>query len=184
MERHLKTSGSKYGSVAQVFHWGILLLVGVQIYVAVLAFRSPDEAEAAALLARHRPLGIVILVLMLLRLFWRIGNPPPPLPATLNSAGKVAARATHWLLYALLVCIPLTGWIKAGAEGIPVSFFGMGALPALSGDNPALAETLRTVHLLLNTTLLVLVPVHIVAALWHQFWKHDGTLQRMLPGGR
>ena len=173
---------SRYSPVAQALHWLVALLVASQIWLAITAFRAPDPAEAAALLARHRPLGLMIMLLMLARLGWRLANPPPPLPVTLNRPGRALARLTHRGFYVLLIAIPMVGWVKAGADGVAVQLAGTLTLPSLASPDPDVARTLRATHLYLNTMLLALLPLHVLAALWHQLWRRDGTLLRMLPG--
>jgi cytochrome b561 len=167
--------------VAQSLHWLILVLVMSQVYLAVAAFRSTDPVREAELLNVHRPLGLTIFVLMLARLVWRLLNAQPRPVANLSGLQRGLARATHWMLYGLLLLIPLTGWLKAGAESISVSYFGLFTVPGLAGPDEALTQSLRAVHLYLNTALLVLVPIHVLAALWHHFWRRDETLRRMWP---
>jgi cytochrome b561 len=179
----LRNTASRYGAVSKGLHWLIMVFVISQIYLAVAAFQATDPAREVALLALHRPLGVTILGLMLLRLCWRLINVQPALPDTLSPAGRGLARTTHWMLYALLLLIPLTGWVKAGAESIEVSYFGLFTLPGLTGPDDGLRQTLRMTHLYLNTALLALVPLHLLAALWHHFWRRDDTLRRMLPFG-
>ena len=177
----LRNTASSYGRVSQGLHWLVMALVIGQIYLAVAAFRAMEPAREAGLLALHRPLGMTILGLMLARLAWRLMNVQPALVATLSGAQRGLARTTHWMLYALLLLIPLTGWVKAGADGVDLSYFGLFSVPHLAGPDAGLAKSLRMVHLYLNTALLALVPVHVLAALWHHFWRRDQTLRRMLP---
>jgi cytochrome b561 len=177
----VRNTATRYGVVAQLLHWLILLLVMSQIYLAVAAFRSTDPVREAELLDIHRPLGLTILILMLARLVWRVLNLQPKPADNLSGLQRGLARATHWTLYGLLLLIPLTGWLKAGAESISVSYFGLFTVPGLTGPDEALRQSLRVVHLYLNTALLLLVPIHVLAALWHHFWRRDDTLRRMFP---
>lgn len=177
----LRNSVHRYGRVAQGLHWLIVLLVFLQIYLAVAAFGANDPGRESELLALHRPLGITILGLILVRLGWRLVNAVPPAPRTIAAPLRFVARATHWLLYALLISIPLVGWVKAGSEGIDVNYFGWFTVPNWLGPEPDLSQPLRMTHLYLNTALLGLVSLHVLAALWHQFWVKDATLRRMLP---
>ncbi|UCG73523.1 MAG: cytochrome b [Chromatiales bacterium] len=177
----LRNSVRRYGYVAQGLHWLIVLLVFGQIYLAVAAFGADDPGRESELLALHRPPGITILGLILVRLAWRLINDVPPAPSAIAAPLGFVARATHWLLYALLISIPLVGWVKAGSEGIEVDYFGLFAVANWLGPDPALSQVLRMTHLYLNTALLGLVSLHVLAALCHQFWLKDGTLRRMLP---
>ena len=147
-----------------------------QIYLAITAFGTDDPVRKAALLALHRPFGVTILCLMIARLAWRLANVQPALPGTLSPAGRGLARTTHYTLYALLLLIPLVGWVKAGAEDINAASLGLFPIPALTGPDDSLVQPLRMTHLYLNTALLALVPVHVLAAFWHHFWRRDNDL--------
>lgn len=177
----MRNTANNYGGVAKALHWLVVAVVVGQIYLAITSFGTDEPLRKAALLALHRPLGVTILCLMIARLAWRLNSLQPALPGTLSPAGRGLARATHYTLYALLLLIPLVGWVKAGAEGINISFFGLFPILALTGTDDSLVQPLRMTHLYLNTALLALVPVHVLAALWHQFWRRDNTLRRMLP---
>ncbi|MEE4186680.1 MAG: cytochrome b/b6 domain-containing protein [Gammaproteobacteria bacterium] len=91
----LHNSLSRYGSVAQAFHWVIVGLVAVQVYLAIVAFRSTDDAAAADMLALHRPLGLAILTLMVVRLAWKLTNPRP---ATTPGLQRMSATRPSWPL--------------------------------------------------------------------------------------
>jgi len=95
-----------------------------------------------------------------------------------------AAGAMHWVLYALIVVIPVTGWLYSSAAGVPTVYLGVIALPDLVTKDKALAELLKSVHVTLNYSLLVLVVMHVAAALQHHFIVRDEVLARMLPGVR
>jgi cytochrome b561 len=178
----IRNTETRYGAVSKSLHWSIMLLVVGQIYLAITAFGADDPMREAGLLALHRPLGMTILVLMLMRLAWRLTSVRPRPPPGLSAATRGLALATHWLFYGLLIAIPLTGWAKAGAESVSVGYFGLFTVPNWTSSDAALTQTLRMTHLYLNTALLVLVPVHIAAATWHHFWRRDNSLRRMLPG--
>jgi cytochrome b561 len=93
-----------------------------------------------------------------------------------------AAHGLHHLLYVFIFAVPLSGYFYTLAAGFPVVYFGLFQLPVLIAKNPALAETLKTVHYWLNMTMAALVLLHVLAALKHTFVDRDGTLRRMLPG--
>ena len=93
-----------------------------------------------------------------------------------------ASRATHAALYALMLAIPISGWIYSSATGISVVYLGLVPLPDLIPKDREVAKTLLIVHKSLNYLLAAVVTMHVAAALKHQFVDRDGVLDRMLPG--
>jgi cytochrome b561 len=119
-------------------------------------------------------------MLVWLRLAWRLMFPPPPWLEGMSSAMKFAAHAGHWALYALMVVIPLTGWLMSSAKGFQTVWFGVLPLPDLLAKDKALGEQLAQLHWALNVGLLLLIAGHAGAALWHHLVQKDDTLRRML----
>jgi len=128
----------------------------------------------------HKWVGITIFLLVAARLIWRAANVPPP-PILGPPWQQVAAVVNHWLLYVLLICIPLSGWLMSSAYGVGVVYFGVIPLPDLIGKNKELGDTLKALHETLAFTMLALVTVHAVAALKHHLLDRDAVLHRMLP---
>lgn len=177
----LRNSATGYGYVAQALHWSIAVLVVVQFVLANRADGLPIGVEKFATLAQHKSFGITILVLALIRLVWRLTDPPPPLPSTVGPVTRRIALTTHWAFYALLFALPLTGWAQSSAANFPVSWFGLFQLPDFVPVDKALFEQVHEVHEALAATLFFLAILHVVAGLKHQFYDHDGLLRRMLP---
>lgn len=175
-------SMQRYGSIPQLLHWLVVLLLATQFVLASLADDLPDGIEKLAMLARHKSVGITILGLAVLRVAWRLLDRPPPLPP-MPAWQRGVATLTHWGLYALLIAMPLTGWTMSSAANYPVSWFGLVQLPDLVGTSEDLHETLEEIHEALASSLLALVALHVLAALKHQFVDRDGLLSRMLPWG-
>ncbi len=171
-----------YDPVAQMFHWLVVALLVVQYATElVLPYLLPKTAEDG-LVAWHLSVGPTILLVMLLRLAWRLTHPPPPPPADLPPALRLLSRATHWLFYAILILLPLLGWTAASAFGARVYLLGLIPLPALVAQNKPLAETVGGVHGAVALALLALIALHIAGALYHALIKRDGVVRRMLPG--
>ncbi len=124
---------------------------------------------------------MTVFLLLLLRLAWRVGHQPPPLPDSMPLWQRHAANGLHLLLYLLLFAIPLSGWLMSSAKGFQTVYLGVLPLPDLIGKDKALGDLLRQVHEMLNMTLLVLLLAHVGAALKHHFIERDGILARMLP---
>jgi len=177
----IRNTVHRWGVVAQLLHWLIVVLIITQFTLATLFDDLPPSARKLALLARHKSVGITILMLAVLRLLWRWTNPTPTLPDTLKPWERSLARLTHALLYALLFAVPLAGWMMSSARGFPVSWFGFFTLPDLVPKNKALYEVLLTTHGILAWTLGVVAIIHMLAALKHHFVLKDDVLRRMLP---
>jgi cytochrome b561 len=179
-----RSSSSRYGAVAQAFHWVIAALIVTQFVLANLADDLPIGAHKLALLARHKSFGMTVLMLAVLRLLWRLKNRPPELPSGMTPLERMLARATHAAFYVLLFAMPLTGWLMSSAKNYSVSWFGLFTWPNLVGKNEALFEALRSTHHILSDVLFVIAVLHILAALKHHFWNKDDVLLRMLPLAR
>ena len=176
----LTNSGTRYGLVPQFLHWIVVAMIIVQYVLAEAADELPTGVEKLATLAQHKSVGLTILLVALLRIGWRLFDPPPP-PPPMPAWQRLAAAANHWGLYALLFAMPLTGWMMSSASNYPVSWFGLVQLPDLVGPDRGLKHLLEEVHETLANALIALVLLHVAAALKHQFWDRDGLLWRMLP---
>jgi cytochrome b561 len=176
-----RSSPLRYGAVAQAFHWIIAALVVTQFVLANLEDDLPIGAHKLALLARHKSVGMTVLMLAILRLLWRLKNPPPELPPDMTPLERKLARGTHVLFYVLLFAMPVTGWMMSSAKNYSVSWFGWFTWPNLIGKNETAFNVLHSTHEILSDVLLVLAILHILAALKHHFWNKDDVLVRMLP---
>jgi cytochrome b561 len=177
----LRNTTRRWGAIAQLLHWLIVLFIVAQFTLATLFEQLPAGAKKLTLLSRHKSIGITILMLALLRLAWRWSNPTPTLPDTLKPYERTLARLTHALLYVLLFAVPLSGWLMSSARGFPVSWFGFLQLPDLVPKNKVLYEALVTTHGIFAWTLGIVATVHLGAALKHHFVLKDDVLRRMLP---
>lgn len=190
----LRNNELRYGSVAMTLHWLIALCVlvnlGLGLYMADLPRSDPDRFM---LFQTHKSIGLTVLVLSLLRLGWRLINPIPPLPRGMNSLLRFASRATHFLLYFMIVAIPLAGWamVSSSPLGLATPYFGLFSWPNISflADLPR-ATKMHNVDLFLETHELLadltigLIALHVLGALYHQFLRRDDVLRRMIPGTR
>lgn len=173
-----------YTAVAKLLHWVIAAAVLTAVPVAIAMVRVGSGPLQNTLYDLHRSLGVLILVLMLIRLFWRLYKPAPPLVEGLPPWQAAAARATHWLLYAALLAMPLLGWAGTSAFGAPITVFGLFEWPAMLGKDQQLAGVLLGIHTWLGFAATALVILHVGAALHHHFVRKDDTLRRMMPGYR
>ena len=177
----INLTASRYGRVAQSLHWIIAALIVLQFVLASLADDLPLGMQKLAMLARHKSVGMTILMLAVARLVWRLGHPAPALPAGMTGLERWAARFTHWLFYALLFAMPLSGWLMSSAKNYTVSWFGLFSWPNLIAPSEAGFKALRQTHQVLAGVLFFTALLHIAAALKHHFWNKDDVLRRMLP---
>jgi cytochrome b561 len=144
----------------------------------------PFGLDKLRLLNLHKSFGMTVLWLMLVRALWRWHNAPPELPKTVKAATRFVARATHLAFYAILIAMPLSGWMMISAKGASTSWFGLWTWWSLIGPNERAFGLLRGTHGILSRVLCVLALLHVAAALKHHFWDRDEVLIRMLPFGR
>lgn len=175
------TFPTRYTNTAIALHWLVALLIFAAFPLGLYMGDLPFSPLKLKLFSYHKWLGVTVFLLAIARLAWRATHPAPPLPASMSAWERFAAGAGHWLLYALLFIIPLTGWLMSSAKGVQTVYLGVLPLPDLLGRDKALGELLEEVHEMLNMGMLALVFLHVVAALRHHFFEHDGILARMLP---
>lgn len=182
----LANSNTRYGSVAMTLHWLIALaIVGMLIVGKYMHGLPNSDPNKFMLYQLHKSTGITILTLTVLRVMWRFAGPVPPLPATMAPWERWAAHASHFLLYALMLAIPLSGWAVASTSstGVPTIWFGLFEVPHLPlGADHDTHEAAEEAHELLGNLMILLLLVHVAAALKHHFWDRDTVLRRMLPG--
>ncbi len=173
---------TKYSKVAILFHWLIAILVIANFVLASIAEDLPREAQGA-LMAPHKALGVSILFLSVLRLFWRIGHKPPPLPESIAGWQAGLGKFVHLLFYFLIIAVPLSGWLMASAhpKAPPVDFFGMFDVTMPVGKDEGLAGIGHEVHEILTKPLFILILLHILGAIKHQFADKLPFIQRMWP---
>jgi cytochrome b561 len=172
---------ARYDRVAKTLHWVIALLAFTLLTIGKVF--EVDAEEAPRLFGWHTALGLTVLVLMLVRLGWRLTHAMPRAPATTPRWQAVAARMTHLVFYALLIALPVSGWLVASAEGEALSYFGWFAVPHLPvPGGEASEDLLEEVHEILGNVLLALAALHVLAGLKHHFVDRDDVLRRMLPG--
>ncbi len=173
----------RYAAPARGLHWlTSLLVLGIVIPAGVWIkyFEPADEAFKLRLYNVHESVGVIVFVLVLLRLAYRWRNPPPPLPADTPAFVRLAAHAVHLALYALLLLMPIGGFLATNAWGFPLSVFGVLPLPSPVGKDEALAKVFSFLHWSGAIAIGALILGHIVGALYHQFVRRDGLIGRML----
>ncbi|HTM64070.1 MAG TPA: cytochrome b [Gammaproteobacteria bacterium] len=176
-----KNSENRYGIIAIFLHWLIALVVIAMIILGLYMVRQPASLQKLKLFGWHKEYGMLVLFLFVLRLSWRFINVAPILPAHISALQKLAAHGMHYLLYGMMIAMPLTGWMTSSAAGLSVSFFGLFVLPDLVNPDDNLRMLLGEVHEWLGYILIALICAHAGAALQHHFYHKDDILRRMLP---
>jgi cytochrome b561 len=173
-----------YTTTAKLLHWLMAVLIVGLVVLGLYMEGLPFSPEKLELYAWHKWAGVTAFVLVLVRLAWRARNRSPPLPAGLAPAQRLAAHAGHALLYALMIAIPLSGWLMSSAKGVPTVWFGVVPLPDLLAKSESLGSLLEATHKYLNWLLIATLAGHVGAALKHHFIDRDDILVRMLPNPR
>jgi cytochrome b561 len=175
-----------YTPVARMLHWITVAFVAVMVPLGwAMTYRGNTlnvwDGLTNGLYSTHKLLGFTLLWIIVARLVYRLRHGAPPDEPTLEPWQRLASHITHWSLYGLLVLVPLMGWI--GISLYPArDVFGLFQLPALWTPNQAASETVFKVHEALGKIMLLLVVMHVGAALFHHFVRKDGVLRRMMPG--
>jgi cytochrome b561 len=169
----------RYSTPAIVLHWLVALLIFVGFPLGVYMADLPLSPDKLKLYSYHKWIGISVLMLVALRVTWRVTHAPPPLPAGIDAWQRRASALVHGVLYLLMIAIPVSGWLMSSAKGFQTVWFGVLPLPDLVDKNRELGDLLAEVHETLNYTLLALVVLHVGAALKHHFIERQPFLQRM-----
>jgi cytochrome b561 len=169
----------QFPALSRVLHWTMAAMVLTMLGIGIAMVAS--LADYHALVSIHRPLGIAILALAVLRFVNRLLNPPPPLPATVSRLERVTATAAEYSMYGLMFVLPLVGWGMLSAARYPVVLFGSVHLPFILPHDAPLYATLRRAHTVLAYLLFLMFLAHFGAILFHTLIVRDGMLSRMLP---
>ena len=162
---------------SRILHWTMAALVLAMLFIGIGMVASLSHYHS--LLSIHRPLGILILALVAIRLVNRLLNPPPPLPEGMPAWQRFAAVGSHALLYVLMFALPLVGWTMLSAAGYPIVLYGPLQLPPIAPQSPGLFAALRTTHTVLALLLFAAFLAHLAAALAHALIYRDDVFPSM-----
>lgn len=171
-----------FNRLARVLHWLMAVMILSMLFIGVGMVAS--VAWRPVLVDLHRPLGIAILLLVVVRLINRLRHPPPALPSDLPRWQVLAAKASHLLLYALMFAMPLIGWSMLSAGGYPIVMFAGLQLPPIAPHDAGLYALLRGAHTWLAYLLFATVLLHLGAALMHAWVRRNGVFSSMARGSR
>jgi cytochrome b561 len=170
---------TQFAPLARILHWLMAALLLTMLFIGVSMVASLGDYHT--LLAIHRPLGILILVLAAIRLVTRLSSRLPALPPTMSQPERFVAKASERLLYTLFFALPLVGWGMLSAGHYPIVMFGSVHLPPILPAEPGLYATLRETHTVLAYLLFLAFLAHMGAVLFHTLILRDSLLSRMVP---
>ncbi len=171
-----------YTGTAKALHWTIVALLIVQFVVAWTMPEIHRDTKPETLINLHLSLGVLILAVAVVRLGWRAAHAEPPPEDGVPPWQRQSARIVHWLLYGLLLAVPVLGWINASWRGFLVVMFGLELPKLIATRAPGLRWTGDVHGLLAQYLMLIVVGLHVSAALYHWLVRRDRVMQRMLPG--
>lgn len=184
----ISNTALRYGAVTKTFHWLIALLILGLIPLGWYANQLPHDtseelARKAWLFSLHKTFGVTVFFVALARIIWAISQPKPGLLNADHKAESFLAETVHWLLYAALVIVPLSGWIHhAASEGFAPIWWPLGQNLPLVPKNTNVEHVFGLLHWIATKVLIAAILLHIAGALKHHLIDRDATLRRMLPG--
>src|SRR5438874_9094648 len=175
----MATQRLQFTAWSRLLHWTMAAMVLTMLCIGVAMVASLDRYHV--LVSIHRPLGITILILVVVRFVNRLLNPPPPFPATMSHMESLMATASEFTMYGLMFVLPLVGWGMLSAARYPIVLFGSVHLPFILPHDAMLYAMLRRAHTILAYLFFFTFIAHFGAILFHTLVVRDGMLQRMLP---
>jgi cytochrome b561 len=156
-----------------------LTLISLGLFMTEVPKGNPDRAFYFNL---HKSIGVTTALLVIVRLWWRVRNPPPSLPASMPGWEVTASKISHALLYMCLIVMPLSGFAATQFTKYGVNYFGLFKIPPMGSENKLVYDLLQGIHGVTATLLIALVVIHVLAAFKHLLINRDKVFQRMLPG--
>ena len=170
-----------WGDVAKALHWIMALLIFTMFILGWVARAYPLSPTKLDLFIWHKSIGLTLLGLVCVRLVWRLVNSTPSPPAAISNLEHTLARLGHGVLYALMILMPLSGYVINSTADFGFRFFGWVRVPNFIPANEAWLEIAKIVHLVLFFVFVMMIAIHVTAALRHHFVKNNDVLTRMLP---
>ena len=178
----VKNTEKEYGSVSKIFHWTVLLIVIALLVIASKSTDLPRGQEKLELILLHASFGLLLLFVLSARLIWRWQNVTPEKMPHIPVWQHVISRAVHYGLYIMLFVQVFNGMARFATAGYKVPFFGLFEVGLPMDKDEALNELIGDLHGIFPIVILVLLGIHVLAALHHHFCLKDNTLRRMTTG--
>lgn len=179
----LKNTTKSWGLISKTLHWVIAGLFIYLFYLAITMTGMENGAEKWKLYAEHKQFGVLVGILVLFRILWKVMSKSPDIPYGTEKWKENLAKITHFILYAIMIGFPLSGYLMSMSGGHGIEFFGY-SLPNFVGENKELGNIAHSIHSILEYVTYIVVGLHVVGALYHHFVEKDNILKRMLPFGK
>ena len=177
----MNPSLQRYTGVAIALHWLIAVAILGTFLLGQYMTNLQLSPAKLKLYSYHKWIGVTIFLLVLFRIAWRLAHRPPLPPASMPAWQHSAASIAHFFLYALTLAIPVSGWLMSSASGFQVVYLGVIPIPDLLAKSKDAAQQLKQLHEALNWLMVLVVAMHVAAALKHHLMDRDDVLRRMLP---
>ena len=176
----MATEMGAYRAPAKILHWLVAILVLAMLPVGQTMIQDGlARSTQNALFIFHKNVGVIVLLLMLVRLAYRVANPAPPLPESIPSGQRRIAHAVHVGLYVMIFVMAVSGYVRVRAGGFPIEWLDAMGAPSLVPRSDALADFAKATHFYARYVLVALIVAHVGAAAYHGLWKRDGVVARM-----
>jgi cytochrome b561 len=180
--RDTSTEINSYDPIQRDFHWLMAAVILAAICVGLYAVDLPKEDPAKGFwFGIHKSLGVTVFFLAIMRIGWRLLHETPRYRVPLGRFTRLAASATHAALYVLMVAVPIGGYVLSTASAHPVSWFGLVTFPSVVPVDKSLAKIAEDAHVTGAFILIAVIALHIIAAIWHHWFKRDEVMARMAP---
>ncbi|QEY51254.1 cytochrome b [Legionella longbeachae] len=176
----LRNSLKSFGTITKLLHWLIFILISLQFYLVWISVPSNPSNQTFYIML-HKSIGMIILLLGLFFIIWHLIDIKPLPPKIQPHWQSITAKIVHYMLFILLLAMPIVGYLLVCANGRIVNFFGWFNLPSLISKNKHIGDIMFSLHEKLGYLILILVGIHFLAALYHQLIVKDNVLKRMLP---
>lgn len=182
----------RYSLGARWFHWATALLIFLVVPLGWIyggfktkpdapdSYVAPFPGTPAAYASLHMSVGLLIFAVVAARIAYRLANAPPALPRRMSGLEKGLVHATHWLLYAVFIVMPVSGYVMMSGDKPPISFLGLFDVPKLP-ITPEQGTVAAVVHVYAQFAVYALIVLHLCGVAWHLFVRRDNILGRMLP---
>ena len=177
----LLNSKSKWGAVSQSLHWVTAALIFFSLITGYLWWLRKYTHVGVSVISNHKTVGLLVLLLVIMRVFWRLIVALPKPHYSLSSLQQILIKMSHRLIIALMIIMPISGWMMSTAAGYKTNiFFTKVSMPFIE-KNKSLVELTSIIHHYAGWLLLVMLVIHIFIAYWHHFIRKDPVFLRMLP---